>query len=94
MPSLWEGTQKVNWKSVSKRTVAYIVLKVSGTLGGGFVVGVEVWQAAAVAAFVGFMEVAEEISRAYVQDGDVTEAEMDEIFGGFSAVDEDPELGK
>lgn len=82
----------MNWKSISKRTVAYIVLKVSGTLGGGFVVGVEVWQAAAVAAFVGFMEVAEEVSRAYVQDGDVTEAEMDEIFGGFAA-DEDPELG-
>lgn len=83
----------MNIKSISKRTLAYMVLKVSGTLGGGFVVGVEVWQAAAVAAFVGFMEVAEEISRAYVQDGDVSEADMDEIFGTFSE-DEDPELGK
>lgn len=83
----------MNWKAISKRTVAYIVLKVSGTLGGGFVVGVEVWQAAAVAAFVGFMEVAEEVSRAYVQDGDVSEADMDEIFNGFDGVDEDPELG-
>lgn len=83
----------MNWQALSKRTVAYIVLKVSGTLGGGFVVGVEVWQAAAVAAFVGFMEVAEEVSRAYVQDGDVTDAEMDEIFGSFDGVDEDPELG-
>jgi len=83
----------MNIKSISKRTVAYMVLKVSGTLGGGFVVGVEVWQAAAVAAFVGFMEVAEEISRAYVQDGDISEQDMDDIFGGFSE-DEDPELGK
>ena len=83
----------MNIKAISKRTLAYMVLKVSGTLGGGFVVGVEVWQAAAVAAFVGFMEVAEEISRAYVQDGDVSEADMDEIFGTFSE-DEDPELGK
>lgn len=83
----------MNIKSISKRTLAYMVLKVSGTLGGGFVVGVEVWQAAAVAAFVGFMEVAEEISRAYVQDGDISEADMDEIFGTFSE-DEDPELGK
>jgi len=83
----------MNIKAISKRTLAYMVLKVSGTLGGGFVVGVEVWQAAAVAAFVGFMEVAEEISRAYVQDGDVSESDMDEIFGGFSE-DEDPELGK
>lgn len=83
----------MNIKAISKRTLAYMVLKVSGTLGGGFVVGVEVWQAAAVAAFVGFMEVAEEVSRAYVQDGDVSEADMDDIFGTFSE-DEDPELGK
>lgn len=83
----------MNIKSITKRTVAYIVLKVSATLGGGFVVGVEVWQAAAVAAFVGLMEVAEEVSRAYVQDGDVSDADIDEIFNGFDGVDEDPELG-
>jgi|TARA_B110000908_G_C10078731_1_gene368557 hypothetical protein len=82
----------MNVKAVSKRTFAYVVLKVSGTLGGGFVVGVEIWQAAAVAAFVGFMEVAEDLSRAYVRDGDVSESDMDEIFGGLDA-DEDPELG-
>lgn len=81
-----------NVKSISKRTVAYIVLKVSGTLGGGFVMGVEVWQAAAMAAFIGFMEVAEEISRAYVIDGDVSEADMDEIFGEFAHDDFDPEV--
>ena len=82
----------MNIKSISKRTLAYVMLKVSATLGGGFVVGVEVWQAAAVAAFVGIMEVAEEISRAYVTDGDVSDADVNEIFGGFLA-DEDPELG-
>tara|TARA_R110000744_G_scaffold23225_1_gene58960 strand:+ start:174 stop:425 length:252 start_codon:yes stop_codon:yes gene_type:complete len=83
----------MNVKAVSKRTFAYVVLKVSGTLGGGFVVGVEIWQAAAVAAFVGFMEVAEDLSRAYVRDGDVSESDMDEIFGGLDA-DEDLEIGK
>jgi hypothetical protein len=55
-------------------------------------VGVEVWQAAAVAAFVGIMEVAEEISRAYVSDGDVSDDDVNIIFNGF--LDEDPELGK
>lgn len=82
----------MNVKAISKRTVAYVVLKVSATLGGGFVVGVEVWQAAAVAAFVGIMEVAEEISRAYVSDGDVSDDDVNIIFNGF--LDEDPELGK
>ena len=82
----------MNVKAISKRTVAYVVLKVSATLGGGFVVGVEVWQAAAVAAFVGIMEVAEEVSRAYVSDGDVSDDDVNVIFNGF--LDEDPELGK
>lgn len=73
----------MNLLSISKRTVAYIILKISGTLGGGAVIGVEVWQAALLAGFIGFMEVAEEVSRAYVKDGDVTEADMNDIFGDF-----------
>lgn len=81
----------MNFVSLSKRTVAYVVLKVSGTLGGGFLMGVEVWQAAAMAAFIGLMEVAEDVSRAFVKDGDVTEAELNEIFGNY-ALDEDPKL--
>jgi hypothetical protein len=68
-------------------------MKVSGTLGGGFVFGVEVWQAAAMAAFIGIMEISEELSRAYVADGEISEADEHEIFGGLSD-DEDPEAAK
>lgn len=81
----------MNIKKITKRTLAYIILKVSGTLGGGFVFGIEVWQAAAMAAFVGIMEVAEQLSREYVQDGHISDADMNEVFGGF-ATDEDPDL--
>ena len=80
-----------NIRQISKRTLAYIVLKVTGTLGGGFVFGIEIWQAAAMAAFIGLMEVAEEISRAYVTDGDVSDEDINEIFGEFSQ-DSDPDL--
>lgn len=79
-----------NLKKISSRAIAYIILKVSGTLGGGFVMGIEVWQAAAMAAFIGLMEVAEEVSRAYVVDGDVSDEDIDEIFGDFA--DEDSEV--
>jgi len=92
MPTLQKGTM-LNIKQLSKRTIAYIVLKVSGTLGGGFVVGVEVWQAAAMAAFIGFMEVTEELSRAYVKDGDVSEEDMNQIFGDLED-DYDAELAE
>lgn len=84
----------MNIKRIGKRAFAYIILKVSGTLGGGFVMGVEVWQAAAMAAFIGTMEIAEELSRAYVVDGEISEADEHEIFGGLAADDEDPELGE
>jgi hypothetical protein len=80
----------MNLKRISKRAVAYIILKVSGTLGGGFVFGIEVWQAAAMAAFIGLMEISEELSRAYVVDGDISAADENEIFGGL-ANDEDPD---
>ena len=76
-----------NLKKISSRAVAYIILKVSGTLGGGFVMGIEVWQAAAMAAFIGLMEVAEEVSRAYVVDGDVSDSDIDQIFGEFAEDD-------
>ena len=84
----------MNIKRIGKRAFAYIVLKVSGTLGGGFVMGVEVWQAAAMAAFIGTMEIAEELSRAYVVDGEISKEDENEIFGGLAADDEDPELGE
>lgn len=77
----------MNLISLSKRTVAYIILKVSATLAGGAVIGVEVWQAALLAGFIGFMEVAEEVSRAYVKDGDVTDEDMNDIFGNFEDTD-------
>ena len=80
----------MNVKRIGKRAIAYIILKVSGTLGGGFVMGVEVWQAAAMAAFIGTMEIAEELSRAYVVDGEISEADENLIFGGLVS-DEDPE---
>ena len=84
----------MNLKSISKRTLAYMILKVSGTLGGGFVFGVEVWQAAAMAAFIGFMEVSEELSRAYVEDGDISAEDEDRIFSKAAADydDSDEEL--
>lgn len=83
----------MNIKRIGKRAIAYIILKVSGTLGGGFVMGVEVWQAAAMAAFIGAMEIAEEISRAYVIDGEISEEDENAIFGGL-ANDEDPDLAE
>jgi hypothetical protein len=67
-------------KKIFKRAIALIILKVSGVLAAGSIAGVELWQSALVAAFVGVMEVAESLSRAYVVDGVLDEEEINIAF--------------
>lgn len=67
-------------KTVAKRTIALIILRVSGTLAGGSIAGVELWQAAMLAAFIGVMDVAESLSRSYVVDGDLSHDEINRAF--------------
>jgi hypothetical protein len=68
------------FKVITKRTIALIILRVSGTLAGGSIAGVQLWQSALLAAFIGVMDVAESLSRSYVVDGDLTVAEINTAF--------------
>jgi hypothetical protein len=67
-------------KTILKRTVALVILKVSAVLAAGSIGGVEIWQSALIAAFVGIMEVAESLARAYVVDGVLDEDEINIAF--------------
>jgi hypothetical protein len=67
-------------KMILKRTVALVILKVSAVLAAGSIGGVELWQSALIAAFVGIMEVAESLARAYVVDGILDENEINIAF--------------
>lgn len=69
-------------KIIVKRTIALIILRISGTLAAGSIGGMELWQSALVAAFIGVMDVAESLSRSYVVDGDLT---IDEINTAFAS---------
>lgn len=68
------------FKKIFKRTIALVILKVSGVLAAGSIAGVELWQSALVAAFVGVMEVAESLARAYVVDGVLDDSEINVAF--------------
>jgi hypothetical protein len=68
------------FKVITKRTIALIILRVSGTLAGGSIAGVELWQAALLAAFIGVMDVAESLSRSYVVDGELSTDEINTAF--------------
>jgi hypothetical protein len=67
-------------KMILKRTVALVILKVSAVLAAGSIGGVELWQSALIAAFVGIMEVAESLARAYVVDGVLDQDEINIAF--------------
>ena len=67
-------------KIILKRTIALVILKVSAVLAAGSLGGVELWQSALIAAFVGVMEVAESLARAYVVDGVLDEDEINVAF--------------
>lgn len=59
---------------------AMTVLKVSGVLAIGSVAGVEPLKNAAIAAGVGILEVLEELSKAYMNDGYLSDEEINAAF--------------
>jgi len=67
-------------KKILKNTLALIVLKVSGVLAAGSLGGMEIWQSALVASFVGIMEVAEELSRSYLKDGNLSDKDIQSAY--------------
>jgi len=66
-------------KKILKQTLALVILKISGTFAGGSLAGLQLWQSALLASFVGIMEVAEDISRSAL-DGELTDDEIDTAF--------------
>jgi hypothetical protein len=69
------------WLDIARRTFAVIILKVTGIFVGGAVIGLEVAQAVAMAAFAGIIDVAQELSRSYLADGKIDADEINKSFG-------------
>jgi hypothetical protein len=69
------------WLDIARRTMAVIILKVTGIFVGGSVIGLEVLQALAMAAFAGIIDVAQELSRSYLADGEINIEEINRSFG-------------
>lgn len=71
-------------KDISGRTIAYVIMKVSGTFVGASAIGLAFWQSAVMAGVAGVMEIAEELSRAFLNDGTIDTAELNEISSRLS----------
>ena len=83
------------WLDIARRTFAVIVLKVTGIFVGGAVIGLEVGQAVAMAAFAGIIDVAQELSRSYLADGQIDIDDINRTFGKIAdKAAEDKEKGE
>jgi hypothetical protein len=78
------------WLDIARRTFAVIILKVTGIFVGGAVIGLEVAQAVAMAAFAGVIDVAQELSRSYLADGMIDADEINKSFGKIADKDSKP----
>ena len=66
---------------IIRRTFAVVILNITGAFVGGSVIGIELWQAAVMAAVAGVMGVAQELSRSYLADGELDIDEINRTFG-------------
>jgi len=80
----WSKMNKKIIKDISGRTIAYVIMKVSGTFVGASAIGLAFWQSAVMAGVAGVMEIAEELSRAFLNDGTIDTAELNEISSRLS----------
>lgn len=67
---------------IIKRMVATFVATAIGVVGSGAIVGVDVAKAALMAGVGACAVVLERLSRAYLEDGELSEQEINEAFGG------------
>lgn len=67
-------------KKILFRIGAVVAFEITGVIGIGSVFGVDVWVSALIAAALGVNTVIRGIAGAYLEDGKLTDAEIDEAF--------------
>jgi hypothetical protein len=67
-------------KDITWRMLAVFIATALGVIGTGALIGVEVWQAALMAGIGGIATVLENLARAYLDDGKITNDEINGVF--------------
>jgi hypothetical protein len=67
-------------KDITWRMLAVFIATALGVIGTGALIGVEVWQAALMAGIGGVATVLENLARAYLDDGKITNDEINGVF--------------
>jgi hypothetical protein len=67
-------------KMIISRIIAVFAASGLSVVGAGSLVGIELWQSASLAGALGVATVCEALARAYLADGKLTTAEIDQAF--------------
>ena len=78
--------------NIVKRMVATFVATAIGVVGSGAIVGVDVAKAALMAGVGAVAVVLERLSRAYLEDGELSMDEVNSAFSGFGSQEEEPAI--
>jgi len=78
-------------KQVGSRILAVFSASGLSVVGAGTLAGIELWQAVLMAGIGGVATVVEGLSRAYLEDGKLSQEEIDEV---FNAVDKKRKVSK
>lgn len=70
----------MNYLKIAKRMLALFLVTALATVGAGAAIGIDVWQAALLAGIMGIANVVEDLARGYLNDGVLTEEEIDQAF--------------
>jgi energy-converting hydrogenase Eha subunit H len=70
----------MNYLKIAKRMLALFLVTALATIGAGAVIGIDVIQTAILAGVMGIANVVEDLARGYLNDGNLSEEEIDAAF--------------
>jgi hypothetical protein len=76
----------MNYLKIAKRMLALFIVSALTTIGAGAIIGIDTLQTAILAGVMGIANVVEDLARGYLNDGELSDEEIDAAF-----VDNTPE---
>lgn len=76
----------MNYAKIAKRMLALFIVSALTTIGAGAIIGIDTVQTAILAGVMGIANVVEDLARGYLNDGELSDEEIDAAF-----VDNTPE---
>jgi hypothetical protein len=70
----------MNYLKIAKRMLALFLVTALATIGAGALIGIDAIQTAILAGVMGVANVVEDLARGYLNDGELTEEEIDQAF--------------